>query len=128
MHVRNSSCVLCMSYTKKPKENYRKFELDSTTSTESSASSTKMKPVASSTSAKQTTKPEVPIVSNLPRGSIELVAEKKPFQNRFLPIHRLCLCAFIRLCLYGCEYLLHKKNIFFHYYSDLFCRSSSKNP
>lgn len=38
--------------------------------------------------AKQTTKPEVPIVSNRPRGSIELVAEKKPFQSRFLPNHQ----------------------------------------
>lgn len=40
------------------------------------------------TTSKQTTKPEVPVVSNRPRGSIELVAEKKPFQSRFLPNHQ----------------------------------------
>lgn len=37
---------------------------------------------------KQTTKPEVSQVSSRPRGSIELVAEKKPFQSRFLPNHQ----------------------------------------
>lgn len=42
----------------------------------------------STATAKQTTKPEVPIVSNRPRGSIELVPEKKPFQSRFLPNHQ----------------------------------------
>lgn len=49
-----------------------------------------MTPAARSaqTTAKQTTKPEVPVVSNRPRGSIELVAEKKPFQSRFLPNHQ----------------------------------------
>lgn len=71
----------------------RSGSTDSTTSTESSASSTTMTPAArnhqtSSATAKQTTKPEVPVVSNRPRGSIELVAEKKPFQSRFLPNHQ----------------------------------------
>lgn len=63
---------------------------DSTTSTESSASSTTVTPTARSvqSATKQTTKPEVPQVSNKPRGSIELVAEKKPFQSRFLPNHQ----------------------------------------
>lgn len=74
--------------TKKPPTT-RSGSTDSTTSTESSASST----VTSTTrnvqsSTKQTTKPEVPQVSSRPRGSIELVAEKKPFQSRFLPNHQ----------------------------------------
>lgn len=74
----------------------RSGSTDSTTSTESSASSTTMTPAArnhqtsttTAASAKQTTKPEVPVVSNRPRGSIELVPEKKPFQSRFLPNHQ----------------------------------------
>lgn len=69
----------------------RSGSTDSTTSTESSASSTTVTPTARSTShaaTKQTTKPEVPAASLRPRGSIELVAEKKPFQSRFLPNHQ----------------------------------------
>lgn len=84
------------SVAKKPPAT-RSGSTDSTTSTESSASSTTVTPTTRSsvqsatttaTAAKQTTKPEVPVVSNRPRGSIELVAEKKPFQSRFLPNHQ----------------------------------------
>lgn len=69
----------------------RSASTDSTTSTESSASSTTVTPStrpSTHTTAKQTTKPEVPAAALRPRGSIELVAEKKPFQSRFLPNHQ----------------------------------------
>lgn len=67
----------------------RSGSTDSTTSTESSASSATVTTARNVQSAtKQTTKPEVPQVSNRPRGSIELVPEKKPFQSRFLPNHQ----------------------------------------
>lgn len=78
--------------TKKPAVATRSASTDSTTSTESSASSTNAAAVRSSTTptatAKQTTKPEVPASVLRTRGSIELVAEKKPFQSRFLPNHQ----------------------------------------
>lgn len=77
------------SVTKKPPTT-RSASTDSTTSTESSASSATVTSTARNvqSATKQTTKPEVPQVSNRPRGSIELVAEKKPFQSRFLPNHQ----------------------------------------
>lgn len=66
---------------------------DSTTSTESSVSSSTVTPTARNSQTptaanKQTTKPETPASSVRKRGSIELVAEKKPFQSRFLPNHQ----------------------------------------
>ncbi|XP_031620928.1 RING finger protein nhl-1 isoform X5 [Contarinia nasturtii] len=76
------------SVSKKPPTT-RSGSTDSTTSTESSASSTTVTSTARNvqSTTKQTTKPEVP-TSSRPRGSIELVAEKKPFQSRFLPNHQ----------------------------------------
>ncbi|XP_055310213.1 RING finger protein nhl-1 isoform X7 [Sitodiplosis mosellana] len=68
----------------------RSGSTDSTTSTESSASSTTVTSTTRNvqSATKQTTKPEVPQVSSRPRGSIELVPEKKPFKSRFLPNHQ----------------------------------------
>lgn len=75
------------SVSKKPPTT-RSGSTDSTTSTESSASSTTVTKQTSSIT-KQTTKPEAPQSSSRSRGSIELVAEKKPFQSRFLPNHSI---------------------------------------
>jgi len=72
---------------KKPATAARSASLDSTTSTDSSTSSTNAVR-SNATIGKQTTKPEVPASALRPRGSIELVADKKPFQSRFLPNHQ----------------------------------------
>lgn len=74
------------------KKTTRSASTDSSTSTESSASSTAVRAAASTTPAKQTTKPE-PAANMRPRGSIEMVAEKKPFQSRFLPNHSTAAAA-----------------------------------